>query len=398
MYNKFFMELNVTKSAGIILASACVMALSSCGGGQGQMMQQSAPEIKTMSVNYGASELESSFPATIKGRTDIDIRPQVTGFITKVHVDEGQQVKKGQVLFTLDQVQYQGAVESAEASVKVAETAVSNAQLTESNKRQLLEKNIISDTEWQLAANALASAKAQLAQAKANLVNARKNLAYTVVTSPSDGVIGSIPNREGSLASPSSAQALTTVSDNSEVYAYFSLNEKDILNLTQNGSKSLNTSVKEMPEVSLRLATGEIYPLKGKVATVSGVINNTTGAATVRALFDNKSGMLRSGSTGQVLIPNNFKDVIIIPQGATSELQNIRFAYVVNDSNKIVATPIEVSNISDGKNFIVTSGLQPGQRIAIEGIGTTVRDGVTITPVDAAQTQAEQPQAEAAEK
>lgn len=362
------------------------------------MMQQSAPEIKTMSVNYGASELESSFPATIKGRTDIDIRPQVTGFITKVHVDEGQQVKKGQVLFTLDQVQYQAAVESAEASVKVAETAVSNAQLTESNKRQLLEKNIISDTEWQLAANALASAKAQLAQAKANLVNARKNLAYTVVTSPSDGVIGSIPNREGSLASPSSAQALTTVSDNSEVYAYFSLNEKDILNLTQNGSKSLNTSVKEMPEVSLRLATGEIYPLKGKVATVSGVINNTTGAATVRALFDNKSGMLRSGSTGQVLIPNNFKDVIIIPQGATSELQNIRFAYVVNDSNKIVATPIEVSNISDGKNFIVTSGLQPGQRIAIEGIGTTVRDGVTITPVDAAQTQAEQPQAEAAEK
>ncbi|MCM1332755.1 MAG: efflux RND transporter periplasmic adaptor subunit [Bacteroides sp.] len=392
------MELNVTKSAGIILASACVMALSSCGGGQGQMMQQTAPEIKTMSVSYGDSQLESSFPATIKGRTDIDIRPQVTGFITKVHVDEGQQVKKGQTLFTLDQVQYQAAVESAEASVKVAETAVSNAQLTESNKRQLLEKNIISDTEWQLAANALASAKAQLAQAKANLVNARKNLAYTVVTSPSDGVIGSIPNREGSLASPSSAQALTTVSDNSEVYAYFSLNEKDILNLTQNGSKSLNTSVKEMPEVSLRLATGEIYPLKGKVATVSGVINNTTGAATVRALFDNKSGMLRSGSTGQVLIPNDFKEVIIIPQGATSELQNIRFAYVVNDSNKIVATPIQVSNISDGKNFIVTSGLQPGQRIAIEGIGTTVRDGVTITPVDAAQPKAEQPQAEAAEK
>lgn len=392
------MELNVTKSAGIILASACVMALSSCGGGQGQMMQQTAPEIKTMSVSYGDSQLESSFPATIKGRTDIDIRPQVTGFITKVHVDEGQQVKKGQTLFTLDQVQYQAAVESAEASVKVAETAVSNAQLTESNKRQLLEKNIISDTEWQLAANALASAKAQLAQAKANLVNARKNLAYTVVTSPSDGVIGSIPNREGSLASPSSAQALTTVSDNSEVYAYFSLNEKDILNLTQNGSKSLNTSVKEMPEVSLRLATGEIYPLKGKVATVSGVINNTTGAATVRALFDNKSGMLRSGSTGQVLIPNDFKDVIIIPQGATSELQNIRFAYVVNDSNKVVATPIEVSNISDGKNFIVTSGLQPGQRIAIEGIGTTVRDGVTVTPVDAAQPKAEQPQAEAAEK
>lgn len=388
------MELNVTKSAGIILASACAMFVASCGGGQGQMMQQAAPEIKTMNVSYGASELESSFPATIKGRTDIDIRPQVTGFITKVHVDEGQQVKKGQVLFTLDQVQYQAAVESAQASVKVAETAVSNAALTEKNKRQLLEKNIISDTEWQLAANALASAQAQLAQAKANLVNARKNLAYTVVTAPSDGVIGTIPNREGSLASPSSAQPLTTVSDNSEVYAYFSLNEKDILNLTQNGTKNLNASVNEIPEVSLRLATGEIYPVKGKVATVSGVINNTTGAATVRALFDNKSGMLRSGSTGQVLIPNDFKDVIIIPQGATSEIQNIRFAYVVNDSNKVVATPIQVSPISDGKNFIVTSGLEPGQRIAIEGIGTVVRDGITVKPVDAEQANA-QPQAEA---
>ncbi len=385
MYNKNFMELNVTKSAGIVLASACVMVISSCGGGNNQMMQQTAPEIKTMSVNYGASELESSYPATIKGRTDIDIRPQVTGFITKVHVDEGQQVKKGQVLFTLDQVQYQAAVDAAEAAIKVAETAVSNAQLTANNKRKLLEKNIISDTEWQLAANDLASANAQLASAKANLVNARKNLAYTVVTSPSDGVIGNIPNREGSLASPSSAQPLTTVSDNSAVYAYFSLNEKDILNLTQNGSKSLNKSVSEMPEVSLRLATGELYPLKGKVATVSGVINNTTGAATVRALFDNKSGMLRSGSTGQVLIPNDFKDVIIIPQGATNELQNIRFAYVVNDSNKIVATPIQVSPISDGKNFIVTSGLEPGQRIAIEGIGTIVRDGVTVQPVDAEQ-------------
>lgn len=394
MYNKIFMELNVTKSAGMVLASACVMALASCGGGQGQMMQQAAPEIKTMNVSYGASELESSFPATIKGRTDIDIRPQVTGFITKVHVDEGQQVKKGQVLFTLDQVQFQAAVESAQASVKVAETAVSNAALTEKNKRQLLDKNIISDTEWQLAANALASAQAQLAQAKANLVNARKNLAYTVVTSPSDGVIGTIPNREGSLASPSSAQPLTTVSDNSEVYAYFSLNEKDILNLTQNGTKSLNASVNEMPEVSLRLATGEIYPVKGKVATVSGVINNTTGAATVRALFDNKSGMLRSGSTGQVLIPNDFENVIIIPQGATSEIQNIRFAYVVNDSNKVVATPIQVSSMSDGKNFIVTSGLEPGQRIAIEGIGTVVRDGITIKPVDAEQAAA-QPQAEA---
>lgn len=386
------MKFNAAKTAGMALATATVLCMTACGGQQ-QQAQAPAPEIATIIVDYGNSNLESAFPATIKGRTDIDIRPQVTGFITKVHVDEGQQVKKGQVLFTLDQVQFQAAVDQALASVKVAETGVATAQLTADNKRTLFDKNIISEYEWQMAANALAQAKAQLAQAQANLVNARKNLAYTTVTSPSDGVVGSIPNREGSLASPSSAQPLTTVSDNSEVYAYFSLNEKDILDLTENGAKSLNASISQMPEVTLRLANGEIYPQKGKVATVSGVIDNTTGAATVRALFDNKSGMLRSGSTGQVLVPNNFEQVILIPQGATNELQNIRFAYVVNDSNKVVATPIQVSEISDGKNFIVTSGLKPGQRIAVEGIGTKVRDGITIVPVDAAAQQQAQPQA-----
>lgn len=387
------MKFRLTKSAGMILASVTAIGMTGCGNSNQQQMAQgaAAPQIATMTVAYGNSQLESSYPATIKGRTDIDIRPQVTGFITKVHVDEGQQVHKGQVLFTIDQVQYQAAVDAAQAGVKVAQTAVDNATLTESNKRKLLEKNIISQYEWQMAANALASAKAQLASAEAQLASAKKNLAYTEVVAPSNGVVGSIPNREGSLASPSSVQPLTTVSDNSQVYAYFSLNEKDILALTENGTKSLNSSVNEMPEVTLKLATGQIYPEKGKVATVSGVIDNNTGAATVRALFDNNNGMLRSGSTGQVLIPTSYDEVILIPQSATSEIQNIRFAYVVNDSNKIIATPIQVASLNDGKNFVVTSGLQPGQRIAVEGIGTTVRDGITIQPVDGAA-KAQEPQ------
>lgn len=388
------MKFNVANTTGVALSSVLMLCLTACGGGQQQQTQASAPEIATLTVNYGNSELESAFPATIKGRTDIDIRPQVTGFITKVHVDEGQQVHKGQALFTLDQVQFQAAVDAAQAAVKVAESAVQTAQLTANNKRKLFDKNIISEYEWQMADNALAQAKAQLSQANANLVTARKNLAYTNVTAPSDGVIGTIPNREGSLASPSSAVPLTTVSDNSQVYAYFSLNEKDILDLTDNGAKTLAESIDNMPEVTLRLANGEIYPEKGKVATVSGVINNTTGAATVRALFNNKTGMLRSGSTGQVLIPNKYEQVIVIPQGATNELQNIRFAYVVNDSNKVVSTPIQVSPNDDGKNFIVMSGLEPGQRIAIEGIGTKVRDGVTIQPVEAsAKAEPQQPAA-----
>ena len=386
------MKLNSAKTVGTSLIAGVAVVLASCGGGQ-QQQQMPVPQIATMTVEYGNSELESAYPVTIKGRTDIAIRPQVSGFITKVHVAEGQQVRKGQVLFTLDQVQYQAAVDAAQAAIRVAESAVNTAQLTADNKRRLYDKNIISEYEWQMADNQLKQAKAQLASANAQLVTAQKNLAYTVVTAPSDGVIGSIPNREGSLASPSSMEPLTTVSDNSEVYAYFSLNEKDILGMTDNGARSLNSSVDAMPPVSLRLANGEIYPEKGKVATVSGVIDNTTGAATVRALFNNPSGMLRSGSTGSVLIPNSFEKVIIIPQSATSELQNIRFAYVVNDSNKIVATPIQVSPISDGKNFIVVSGLEVGQRIAVEGVGTSVRDGITIQPVDASTQPQGAPQA-----
>lgn len=383
MFKVSIMNVTVFKAVGLSAAIALTAGLTSCGGQQ-QQQQAQAPEIATLTVAYGTTDLNSEYAATIKGRIDIDIRPQVSGFITKVHVDEGQKVRRGQTLFTLDQVQFQAAVDAAAASVKVAETAVATAQLTADNKRQLFDKNIISEYEWQMADNALAQAKAQLLSAQANLTNARKNLAYTVVTAPSDGVVGSIPNREGTLASPSMAQPLTTVSDNSKVYAYFSLNEKDILTLTNGGAESLDKKIAEMPEVELQLADGTIYPLKGKVATISGVIDNTTGAANVRALFDNTNGMLRSGSTGAILIPHKADSALIIPQKATFELQDRRYVYTVNDSNKVASTYITVSPESDGKNFIVTSGLKPGDRIAVEGIGTTVKAGITITPKDAA--------------
>lgn len=390
------MNASSLKATGILIAGAALAILTGCGGKQ-QMPQGQAPAIATMTLETSNSVLENTYPATIKGKTDIDIRPQVTGFITKVHVDEGQHVRKGQVLFTLDQVQFNAAVDQAQAALNAANTAVATAQLTVDNKRQLLDKNIISNYEFQLADNQLQTAKAQQVQAQAALTTARKNLAYTVVTAPSDGVVGKIPNREGSLASPSSAQPLTTVSDNSEVYAYFSLTEKDILGLS--GKGSLNNAIDSMPSVQLRLADGSIYPIEGKVATVSGVIDNNTGAASVRALFNNPSGLLRSGSTGQIIIPDAQSDVIIIPQKATFELQDRRFVYVVNDSNVIVSTPIVIEPNNDGKNFVVKSGLQPGQRIAIEGVGTRLKDGMPITPVDpqaAAAAAAQQQQAPAA--
>lgn len=377
------MNVKVITAAAMLAAGATLLSLSSCGKKE-QQQQAQAPEIATMTLSLGNSEVESSYPAQIKGKTDIEIRPQVTGFITKVHVDEGQHVVKGQTLFTLDQVQYQAAVDQASASVRAAQTAVNTAKITADTKRQLFDKNIISQYEYQVAQNNLANAQAALSQANAALANARKNLSYTVVTAPSSGVVGSIPSREGSLASPSSAQPLTTISDNSEVYAYFSLTEKDLLKLTNGGTRSLNAAIDSMPAVQLRLSDGTMYPTSGKVATVSGVINTSTGAASVRALFNNPSGMLRSGSTGSVVIPNVSESVIVIPQKATYELQDRRFVYVVNDSNKVASAPITVAEYNDGQNYVVTSGLKPGDRIAIEGVGTVVKDGITITPVDPA--------------
>ena len=372
------------KKFRLFFALASVFSLSamtSCGG-ENEQQQVQAPEIATITVTTANSELQRSYPVIIKGKADIDIRPQVTGFITQVHVDEGQKVRKGQVLFTLDQVQYQAAVDQANAAVTVAETAVATAQLTANNKKSLFEKNIISEYEYKLAENSLAQAEAQLAQAKATLVNAQKNMSYTVVTAPSNGVVGTIPNRVGALASPSMAQPLTTVSDNNQVYAYFSLNEKEILGMTNNGSQSLDEAIKSMPAVKLRLADGSIYGVEGKVATVSGVIDNTTGSASVRALFDNPAGMLRSGSTGSILIPYVESDAIIIPQKATFEIQDRKYVYIVDETNKTVSTVITVFEINDGKEYIVTSGLKAGDRLVVEGVGTSVKDGMTITPVE----------------
>lgn len=380
--------------ASLALASAALVTLSSCSKTEDQAAAQGAMPVATITVDYGTVDLSQSYPATIKGKTDIEIRPQVSGFITQVLVDEGQEVRKGQTLFVLDQVQFQAAVDQAKAAVNSAQTAVRSAQMTADQKQSLFDKNIISEYENQLAKNDLAQAKAQLATAQAALTTAQKNLAYTVVTAPSNGVVGSIPFREGTLASPSMTQPLTTVSDNSEVYAYFSLTEKDILEMTDNGQKSLNAQIAAMPAVNLVLADGSTFPETGKVSTISGVIGTGTGAASVRALFKNVNGMLRSGSTGKILIPQKGDSVLLIPQKATFELQDRRFVYVVGDSNKLVSTAITVSPINDGVNFVVTSGLKKGDVIPVEGVGTKLQPDMVITPVDAAAAAAQAAQAQ----
>ncbi len=364
----------------VVLSAFSVMTGCGSKNDKAAAAAQQAPALAVETIATSDITLDNQYPATIKGKTDIDVRPMISGNIVAVHVDEGATVSKGQVLFTIDQVPYQAAVDQARASVNVAKTAVETAQISVNSNRALRDKNIISEHAMQISENQLAQAQAQLAQAQAGLTNALKNLSYTEVTAPSSGVVGSIPLRVGALASPSTA--LTTVSDNAQVYAYFSLTERQILDMTDGGAISLNAAIAKMPEVELKLANGAIYAQKGKVATVSGVIDAATGASTVRALFNNENGVLRSGSTGTVIVPITFTDVVVIPQKATGEIQGMKYVLVLDKDNTLSQQTITVAPEQDGKNYVVLDGLKPGDRIVTEGVGTKARPGMTIQPIE----------------
>ena len=286
------------QSQRFFLLTALGATFFSCGTKQQAGMMGGVPEYATITLEPTSIELNNTYPAAaIRGRQDIEIRPNVSGFITKLCVDEGATVKKGQTLFIIDPVQFEEAVKVAEANVNVAKAAVATAQLTADNKRELARKNIISEYDLQMAENTLASQKAALAQAEAQLTNAKKNLSYTQVTSPSNGVVGEIPYRVGSLVSPSMATPLTTVADNSEMYVYFSLNEKELLKMTTDGS------LKKMPEVQLQLVDGSIYPEKGTVETrhiqksEPGIAQRRIGQHpdSGKTRFDNRDSAERNG-------------------------------------------------------------------------------------------------------
>ena len=367
------------------LLVCCLALLSSCG--QGNKNTGSAPEIAVMEVNTTTANLTNSYPATIKGKQDVEIRPMVSGFITKLHVDEGAVVRKGQVLFTIDPVQYQAAVQTARATVETAKAALSTQELTTANKRELNKKQIISDYDLKMSENQLAQAKATLAQAEAQLINAKNNLSYTQVTSPSDGVVGTIPYRVGSLVSASIATPLTTVADLSEMYAYFSMTERQLLSMIREGG-TMKEILDKMPDVQLQLIDGTMYADSGRVETISGVIDQTTGSVNMRALFPNKHNILRSGGTGNVVFPNPLHDVVMIPQSATTEIQDKRFVFVLQADNTLKNTEIKVFTLDDGKYFYVTEGLKKGDKIAIEGV-QSLKDGQAVTPITPADKEAE---------
>lgn len=369
--------------------------LTACGSKSSQMPEANK-DFAVETVKTTEADLKTSYPATIKGMQDIEIRPKVSGYLTKLLVDEGATVRKGQPLFLIDSEQYQAAVNSAKAQVRVCKANIATQKLTVENKQALFDQKIISSYDLQMAKNTLESYEAQLAAAQASLQSAQDNLRWCTVTSPSDGVVGMIPYRVGSLVSASSAQPLTTVSNISQMYVYFSMTEKQLLGLTREQG-GLSAAISKMPAVSLVLSDGTEYSQSGVVSTVSGVIDSNTGSVQMRATFDNAGHVLRSGGTGSILIPIHQKDAILIPQKATYEIQNKKFVYVVGADNKVQSREIEVLVQNDGQNYVVSNGLKVGERIVIDGVNRLKND-MQINPITPAQAKAAEQKAKQALK
>lgn len=363
------------------------VVLTSCGS-KSKQMGEASNDFAVETVQTTTADLKTSYPATIKGMQDIEIRPKVSGYLVKLLVDEGSTVRKGQPLFLIDSEQYRAAVKAAQAQVKVCKANIATQKLTVENKRMLFKQNIISNYDLQMAENTLTSYEAQLAAAQAQLQSARDNLSWCTVTSPADGVVGSIPYRVGSLVSAQSAEALTTVSNISKMYVYFSMTEKQLLALTREAG-GINAAIKKMPAVSLVLSDGSTYSQSGTISTVSGVIDSSTGSVQMRATFDNAQHVLRSGGTGSILVPTHSNDAIMVPQSATFDVQDKKFVYVVNNDKSVATREITVLPQNDGQTYVVASGLRSGERIVVDGVNQ-LKNGQKINPITRAQLQANQ--------
>ena len=373
-----------------VKAALMACSLAAVGCSQAPTMTGTA-EYAVLTVSTTDREIPTAYSASIRGRQDVNIYPQVSGTISQLPVKEGQSVRKGQTLFVIDQVPYRAALQTAEANVAAAKAAVSTAQLAYESKKELFARNVVSQFDLSTSENTLLSAKAQLAQAEAQRVNAANSLSYTVVKATSDGIVGTLPYRVGALVSPSMPQPLTTVSHNSDMYVYFSMNENQLLALTRQYG-STEATLAQMPDVQLQLSDGSLYGTPGRVESISGVIDPSTGSVQLRAVFANPDGLLHSGGSGNVILPTFYKECVVVPQTATFELQDKVYVYRIVDG-KASSSMIEVEKISDGREYIVRSGLTPGEVIVAEGVGL-LREG---TPVVAkGQSAAAAPAAETA--
>ena len=363
------------KMKKILLFAASALLFAACNGGGRPTFGDN--EYPVTEVKASSAAMKQTYPASIKGVQDVQISPKIGGFLTKIYVNEGQAVSAGQVLFEIDNQTYQAQVRQAQASVTTAQAAVNTAKLTYENSKKLFDNRVIGDYEMQTSQNSYEQAKAALAQAEAALANAKEALSFCFVKSPASGVVGTLPFKVGALVS--AQNVLTTVSDNSSMEVYFSMNEKDVLAMSKSegGQKA---ALAALPAVKLQLADGSIYASEGKVAKMSGVIDQSTGTVQMIAVFPNPDKLLKSGGSGVVIIPRDQDTAIVIPQSCVSEVQNKKFVYTLGKDNKVVYTEITVDPQNDGNNYVVTSGLKIGDKYVTNGI-TKLTDQMEIVPI-----------------
>lgn len=376
------------KIKNYLLVAVVATLFVSCSGGGSGMPNFGDNEFPVVTVGTSSASLQTTYPATIKGIQDVQVRPKVTGFITKVCVQEGQAVSAGQLLFVIDNETYQAAVRQSQAAVNTAKAQLSTARMTYENNKKLFDKKIIGQYELSTAENTLATAEAQLAQATAALASAKETLSFCYVKSPSAGVVGSLPLKVGALVSPSSADPLTTISNISNVEVFFSMSESEILTLSKTAG-SVQSAISTLPAVKLQLADGTVYNHPGKVVKMSGVIDAATGSVSLIAHFNNPQHLLKSGGSGKIIIPRQDNAALMIPQEAVSQVQDKMFVYVVSqEGGKTVVKykEIMVNPQNDGKTYIVTSGLSAGDQIVTKGI-TKLTDGMEIKPISLSEYQ-----------
>ena len=360
-----------------LMLAVCSALLAACGGKGDIKMGDN--EYPVMTVGTQGSEPQTTYPASIKGVQDVEIRPKVSGFITKLCVQEGQVVKAGQLLFVIDNTTYQAQVRQAQAALNSAKVQLNTTKLTFDNSKKLHERNVIGSYELQTAENNYENARAAVAQAQASLASAKDMLGFCFVKSPANLIVGSLPYKVGALVSAQSVEPLTTVSNASSVEVYFSVTEKDVLDMSKRAGGT-HAAIEDFPEVKLKLADGTLYQHPGKVVKMSGVINQATGAVSLIARFPNPEHLLKSGASGTIIVPRVSNNSLVIPQSATTEIQDKVFVYKVGPKNQVRYTEITVDPQNDGNNYVVTGGLKAGDKIVTRGL-TTLKDSLEIVPL-----------------
>ncbi|WP_370900037.1 efflux RND transporter periplasmic adaptor subunit [Chryseobacterium gossypii] len=367
------------KTRIIVLISSIILLQNCSKAAEGSNPTLPAPELPVYTVITSPATTYQEYPTALEGKNNVEIRSQVDGYLDKIYVEEGSFVRAGQPLFKIDSRAYGEQMNMAQANLQAANANIQKAKVEVDRLQPLVAAKVVSDVQLKTAKANYAAAIAAAAQAKATVGNARINVGFTTITAPVSGYIGRIPYKKGSLISRTDPNPLTLLSDISEIYAYFSLSELDFIAFQNKyPGATLEEKLKNMPMVELVIADNTIYPQKGKMSIVDGQFDKTTGAISVRAVFPNASGMLRTGNTGRIRMPQLFSDALVIPQESTFEIQDKTYVYVLGKDQKVTSRPVKISGKTNNYYFI-SEGLKPSEKIVYTGIGN-LKDGAAIKP------------------